>query len=81
MFGGVFMAESVHTTIDYPVGEHVISLDKDMVERYSEVVCPVDGEYVTRYVRVLNPKRNKNDQVLSLEIALDMAKELSEYEA
>ena len=63
----------------YTVGNRKINLDKEMTDRYSELVCPVDGEYVEYMIKIFDGD-NCNDSVLSYRISLDMARELAGYE-
>ena len=72
-------SEVTKTCIIYSFEDYSISLDKDMVNRYSKVVCPVNEDFILRYVKILNQNNNKNDAILSLEISLEMEQELSEY--
>lgn len=62
----------------YSVNGRRISLDKEMVDKYSEIVCPVDEDYVVYLIQVFG-QDNCEDNVLSFRLALDMSRELSGY--
>lgn len=63
----------------YEINGRTIPLDKDLVDRYSDVVCPVNKEYILYLIKVFG-KEKCSDRVLSYKIAVDMAEELSGYE-
>ena len=63
----------------YEINGKTISLDKDLVDCYSTVVCSVNKEYILYLIKVFG-KYKCTDRVLSYKIAVDMAEELSGYE-
>jgi hypothetical protein len=79
-------AEGIHMECTKQMSEKIlfhvcsrqITLDKDIVDRYSDLVCPVNEAYLKNMITILG-KRCK-DTVLSYKISLDMARELSRYE-
>ncbi|MBO5550762.1 MAG: hypothetical protein J5966_02285 [Lachnospiraceae bacterium] len=73
------ISERTCTNYVYHVCGHDLELDKKMVDRYSELVCPVDEEYLTIMIDTFT-KDGCKDGVLSCKIALDMSLELSGYE-
>ncbi len=56
-----------------------IKLDKDMVDKYSDLVCPVDERFLSYMIDLFGEKKCQDD-VLSAKIAFDMTRELSGYE-
>lgn len=58
---------------------HSLLLNKDMVDKYSNIVCPVDERYLKSMVDIFS-KNNRKDNVLSSAIEFDMTRELSGYE-
>lgn len=69
----VFLAEK----ISYTVGYRVVTLDKELADRYSEIVCPIDETILT--VAILAFGRDCDDTVMSARIQADMADEIKEY--
>ncbi len=66
--------------IDYmffTVNGRTVSLQKDLVEKYTEVVCPVNESFLSSMIKVFG--KDCGDEVMSYKIALDMTKELKEY--
>lgn len=64
--------------IVYLVEDRNIAISKDVVERYSNIVCPVSEKLLSSLVKVLG--HNCNDTILSTKIESDMEKEIQEYE-
>ncbi len=56
-----------------------LKLDKDMVDKYSDLVCPIDERYLSYMIDVFDQDKCE-DNALSLKIALDMTRELCGYE-
>lgn len=69
----VFLTEK----IAYTVGYRVVTLDKELADRYSEIVCPIDETILT--VAILAFGRDCDDKVMSARIQADMADEIKEY--
>ena len=63
----------------YHINGKVLRLDKDLVDRYSRFICPVDEECIDYMLHILSHK-NDNDDILSYRIALGMAIELRGFE-
>ncbi len=63
----------------YQIDGRTIKLDKDMVDTYSRLICPMTEEYISCLLDQFGKKYPK-DSVLSCTIALGMTKELSGYE-
>ena len=61
----------------YYVNDRVISLDRDLRDRYNSLVCPIDEDFLKKIISIFN--KEPNDAILSREIELDMAKTLDEY--
>ncbi len=64
----------------YSANGRYIRLDKSLVDKYSELVCPVTDELIGHYINIF-AKNGCNDDVLSYNISLDMAMELQGYES
>ena len=60
------------------INGRTLKLDKDMVDKYSDLVCPVDERYLSYMIEIFG-KNTCEDSVLSSKIALDMTRELSGY--
>ncbi len=69
--------EKTCTMIVFSVDGREVTLSKDLVERYSEVVCPVVEIFLQSMIHVFG--KNCNDELMSAKISLDMEKELDEY--
>ncbi len=65
-------------TITFSVDGREVTLRSDLVERYSETVCPVGKEYLQCMIHVFG-KNCDDDKVMSSKISLDMEEELREY--
>ena len=68
----------------YELDSRKITLQKSLVDRYSEVVCPVTEKYLSGAIRLYGKDKKgrlRSDEVLSSIIATDMVKELDEYGA
>ena len=63
--------------IRYSLGGRTISLSKEIVDRYSDIVCPVNERFLSGMIKVFG--KSCSDDVMSYKIGLDMAKELQEY--
>ena len=63
----------------FSVGERVLKLDKDLYNNYSSVVHRIDKKYMSHMIEVLG-EDDCADNILSLKIALEMTRELNEYE-
>ncbi len=61
----------------YDIKGRKVTLDKNLVDNYSETVCPVDDEYMEIMVDTFG--KEKEDDVMSYSIAASMARELYEY--
>ncbi len=72
-------SEENSTKYVFCINSRTLKLDKDMVDRYSDLVCPVDERYLSYMIDVFD-KNNCKDNVLSSKIAFDMTRELSGYE-
>ena len=79
------MTDMMKVSEDNSIGKYVyqldgrtIRLDKDMVDRYSEYVCPLSEEYVGLLLEQFG--KDVNDGILSYKISLGMAIELSGFE-
>ena len=53
-----------------------IKLEKEIVDRYSGLICPVDEEFILYMIRTCG-KNSRDEDVLSYRIALSMVEELS----
>ncbi len=66
----------------YVLDSRKITLQKSLVDRFSETVCPVTEKYLSGGIKLFG-KDSKghswSDEVLSSLIATDMVKELDEY--
>ncbi len=69
----VFLAEK----IAYHVCNRVVTLDKNIADKYSEIVCPIDETILTVAISAFG--RNCDDIVMSARIQADMADEIKEY--
>ncbi len=63
----------------FNVDNRNVFLDKELVEKYSDIVCPVNETFLSSMVHFFG--KDCQDDVLSYAIASDMAKELHEYGA
>ena len=78
-------AEAVEKTVEnnaqyvFSINGRTLKLDRDMVDRYADLVCPVDERYLSNMIDIFGNKKF-GDDVLSLQIALDMAREVGGYE-
>lgn len=61
------------------INGRTLFLKKDMVDKYSDLVCPVDERYLESMIDIFG-KNNPKDNVLSSAIEFDMTRELSGYE-
>ncbi len=59
------------------ISDRVIELSKELVDKYSDIVCPVTEKFLTGMINAFG--KDCKDNVLSYRIALDMAQELDEY--
>ena len=62
----------------YNLKGRTIKLDKDIVDRYTEFVCPMSEDYVSCLLEQFG--KGVKDNILSCKIALGMAMELSGFE-
>ena len=69
----VFTSERVA----YNVGNRVVTLDKAIADKYSEVVCPINETILDVAISAFGA--NCNDAVMSAKIQSDMADEIKEY--
>ena len=68
----------------YNVNGRVIVLNKDVVERFSSTVCPVDEDYLIEGIELFGEDSGGNersDEVLSSMITTDMVQDLHDYKA
>ena len=68
----------------YELDSRKITLQKDLVDKYSKIVCPVTEKYLSGAIRLYGKDKKgrlRSDEVLSSIIATDMVKELDEYGA
>ena len=70
------VSNSMRENVVFTIGDRTIFLDKALVDKYSEVVCPVDEKFVEDMVCIFDEKQ---DDVASFMIAFDMAREVHEY--
>lgn len=79
MLGGSDMlcTEKIVTKMIYEIDGHLIVLDKEIVERYASVVCPISEQLLRSLIIVLG--NECNDTILSAKIETDMEQELCEY--
>lgn len=75
------MNVTVENSLNYvfQLNNRTITLDKAMVDEYSDIVCPVDERYLS-YMLSIFDKHNEKDKVLSAKLEFDMIRELSGYE-
>ncbi len=62
----------------FQINGRILRLDKEMVDRYSRFICPVDEKYVDYLIRVFG-RDGSGDNILSCRIALSMTDELLGY--
>ena len=72
------MTEKPATVNVYNVNGRTVSIDKSLVDRFSEIVCPVNEQYLSAMIGLWE-KDNKDDISLSYAIAGDMAQDIYEY--
>ena len=79
MLGGICMKEQnvVVNKIAYTVNNRNILLSKDIVDKYSDIVCPISERLLSSLIAVLG--KNCNDKILSAKIESDMEDEIGEY--
>lgn len=68
----------------YNIDGHVIVLNKDVVDRFSNIVCPVNEQYLSGGIMLFGKDCNGNawsDEVLSYMIMTDMVRDLDDYKA
>ncbi len=68
----------------YNIDGRVIILNKDIVERFSNNVCPVDEQYLIGGIELFGKDAGGNkrsDEVLSSMITTDMVLDLHDYKA
>ena len=63
--------------ISYNVGGRGVTLDKDLADKYSEIVCPINETILDVAVSAFG--NNCDDEVMSVRIQSDMADEIREY--
>ena len=79
MKGMIAMTSRIITEekIVFDINGRVVSLAKPIVDKYSDIVCPVTEHILSTLIMVFG--KNCNDTVLSAKIESDMEQELKEY--
>lgn len=63
----------------FEVDGHSISLDALLVNRFSDIVCPITESFLRFQIKVFG-NGDVNDDIISRKISLDMAEELHGYQ-
>lgn len=74
----MLLQEEIKTSIKYVVEGHEITLDKTLVDNFSETVCPVSENYLSSAIGLFESEA-KDDRILSYVISADMAQDLYDY--
>ena len=62
--------------VRYKIGSKVITLNKDLVDKYSDIVCPITEHLLATLIDAFE---NDSDAVISAKIETDMRNEIKEY--
>ena len=71
--------EGIADVYIYNIGNRVITLNKKLVDRFSENVCSVDEKYIESGIKIFGT--DKDDELISSLLSADMAQDLYDYKA